>query len=47
MLRQNDIIIVIIILSDDLFFLLRFFAKELYYRITTRPSIPNEHYEDQ
>ena len=45
MLRQNDIIVIIV--SDDLFFLLRFFAKELYYRITTRPSIPNEHYEDQ
>jgi hypothetical protein len=25
----------------------RFFAKELYYRITTQPSIPNEHYLQQ
>ena len=25
----------------------RFFAKELFYRITTKPSIPNEHYLNQ
>ena len=32
---------------SSLSFSLRFFAKELFYRITTKPSIPNEHYEDQ
>lgn len=28
-------------------FYYRFFAKDLFYRITTKPSIPNEHYLDQ